>query len=100
MAHVAGADLKIGRSVQVDLRRKQKLVRVVPDRNTIAELDHCQAVIEDFKCGFLPFALKNVPHNEDWLSFSLDPQVSQSMLGSGRAGKLAAGAGSDRRHAR
>lgn len=92
------ADLEIGGPIRVNVRGKEQLIGVVTNRSPVGEFDDGKTVIEDFKCGFLPFSIKDVTHNKHRLSLPLDAQIAQGTLRGSRAGELAAGTGSDCRH--
>jgi hypothetical protein len=86
-----GTDFEIRRSIGIDICGKKQFVWVVPDGDPIRKLHYGEAIVEDFKCGFLPFAVEDMTYDENRLPFPLGAKIAQAMLGRGCAGKLAAG---------
>ena len=92
------ADFEIGNALRIDVRGKQQLERVIADGQAVGKLDDRKTIVENLKGGFLPSPFEEMAHDENRLSFPLGAEVTQRVLRGGGAGKLAAGAGSYRRH--
>ena len=76
LALSTGTDLEIRGPVRIDVGRKQQFIRIVSNRDAVGKLDHGKTVVEDFEGGFLPFALDQVAHDENRLTFPLRPKIA------------------------
>ena len=71
-----GPDFKIGRPIRVYIRGEKQLVGIATDRHPVGKFDDGQTIIEDFKCRFLSFSIKNVAHHKDRLPLPLDAEIA------------------------
>ena len=90
-ALTAGADFKVGGPLGIDVCGKQQFERVITDSHAIGEFHNGKAIVEDFKCGFLPLSFEAMAHYEDRLAFPLDTKVTQRVLRRCGAGEVPAG---------
>lgn len=90
---LARADFKVGDAFFIDLSGKQEFNRIIAHGSTVAELDEGNPVIEDFKSGFLPFAIEPMTENEDRLAFAFRAEIFEGVLSRRGAGILARRAG-------
>lgn len=98
LALCAGTDLEIGSSIRIDVGRKKKFVRIVPDRNSVGKFDDGKTIIKNFERGFLSLSLEDVAHHKDRLTFPLGAEIAQRVVSCCGARKLAAGTCSCRWH--
>lgn len=72
----------------IDVRRKQKLARIVAYEPSVMELHDSKAVVKSLEDSFLLLARKNMAEHKNRLSLTFDTKVLQGPLRGGGAGKL------------
>jgi hypothetical protein len=72
----------------IDVRRKEKLARIVPYEPSVIEPHDSKAVVKGLEDSFLPLARKNMAEHEDRLPLTFDPEILQGPLRGGGAGKV------------
>ena len=75
-----GTNFELSGSIRIDVGGKQQFVRVIAERNAVAEFDHGKSIVEHFKRGFLSLSLDDVTHHKHGLAFPLRAEITQRML--------------------
>lgn len=72
----------------INVRRKQKLARIIPYEPSVIELHDSKAVVKGFEDSFLLPTRKNMAEHKNRLPLTFDTKILQGPLRGGGAGKL------------